>query len=52
MDPLGPEILYFKYLWHSNRKSRLAAKKRKWKMKFTLEELIEEIRSLSDFFSL
>ena len=42
----------FKYLWHSNRKSRLAAKKRKWKMKFTLEELIEEIRSLSDFFSL
>jgi hypothetical protein len=37
----------FKCLWHSNRKSRLVEKKRKWKVKYTLEGLIEEIRSLS-----
>jgi hypothetical protein len=41
----------FKYLWHSTRKRRLVEKKRKWKVKYTLEELIEDIRSLSDFFS-
>ena len=44
-------FLRLKYLGQRNRKNGKVEKKRKRKTKYTLEELIEEIWSISNFFS-